>query len=106
MGHSTGGGEVTRYIGRHGTIRVAKAVLVSALPPIMVQCEANPEGLPIKVFDGLPTGLVKDRSQFYEGLATPFYGANRPGTEDSPGMLKQFSLCQRASPPQAHLPEH
>ena len=90
VGHSTGGGEVARYIGRHGTTRVAKAVLVSAVPPIMVQSAANPEGLPIEVFDGLRAGLIKDRSQFYKDLATPFYGANRPGAKVSQGVLDQF----------------
>jgi non-heme chloroperoxidase len=97
VGHSTGGGEVARYIGRHGTGRVAKAVLVSAVPPIMVQSEANPEGLPIEVFDELRTGLVKDRSQFYKDLATPFYGANRPGAQVSQGVLDQFWLWSMQS---------
>ena len=83
VGHSTGGGEVARYIGRHGTGRVAKAALVSAVPPIMLKSAANPEGLPVEVFDGLRAGLVKDRSQFYKDLATPFYGANRPGSRVS-----------------------
>jgi non-heme chloroperoxidase len=92
VGHSTGGGEVARYIGRHGTARVAKAVLVAAVPPIMVQTEANPEGLPIEVFDELRTNLVKDPSQFYRDLATPFYGANRPDARISQGMLDQFWL--------------
>jgi non-heme chloroperoxidase len=97
VGHSTGGGEVARYIGRHGTERVAKAALISAVPPIMVQSEANPEGLPIDVFDGLRAGLVKDRSQFYKDLATPFYGANRPGAEVSQGVLDQFWLWSMQS---------
>src|SRR6266581_3551065 len=97
VGHSTGGGEVTRYIGRHGTGRVAKAVLVSAVPPIMVKSDANPEGLPIEVFDGLREGLVKDRSQFYKDLATPFYGANRPGAKVSQGVLDQFWLWSMQS---------
>src|SRR5450755_856917 len=92
VGHSTGGGEVARYIGRHGTGRVAKAALVSAVPPIMLKSAANPEGLPMEVFDGLRTGLVKDRSQFYKDLATPFYGANRPGAQVSQGVLDQFWL--------------
>jgi non-heme chloroperoxidase len=92
VGHSTGGGEVARYIGRHGTSRVAKAVLVSAVPPIMVQSEANPEGLPIEVFDSLRAGLVMDRSQFYRDLALQFYGANRPGAKVSQGTLDQFWL--------------
>jgi non-heme chloroperoxidase len=92
VGHSTGGGEVARYIGRHGTSRVAKAVLVSAVPPLMLKTEANPEGLPLEVFDGLRAGLTKDRSQFYKDLAIQFYGANRPGAEVSQGVLDQFWL--------------
>jgi non-heme chloroperoxidase len=90
VGHSTGGGEVARYIGRHGTKKVRKAVLVSAVPPIMVQSDANPEGLPIATFDELRANLVKDRSQFYKDLATPFYGANREGATVSEGVLLQF----------------
>ena len=97
VGHSTGGGEVARYIGRHGTSRVAKAVLVAAVPPIMVQSDANPEGLPIEVFDDLRTGLMKDPSQFYEDLAVPFYGANRPDANVSKGMLHQFWLWSMQS---------
>jgi non-heme chloroperoxidase len=97
VGHSTGGGEVARYIGRHGTERVAKAALISAVPPIMVQSDTNPEGLPIDVFDGLRAGLVKDRSQFYKDLATPFYGANKPGAEVSEGVLEQFWLWSMQS---------
>ena len=97
VGHSTGGGEVARYIGRHGTSKVAKAVLVSAVPPIMVQSEANPEGLPISAFDELRTNLVKDRSQFYKDLATPFYGANREGSTVSEGVLLQFWLWSMQS---------
>ena len=97
VGHSTGGGEVARYIGRHGTSRVAKAVLVAAVPPIMVQSDANPEGLPIEVFDDLRAGLMKDPSQFYEDLATPFYGANRPEANVSQGMLHQFWLWSMQS---------
>ena len=77
VGHSTGGGEVTRYIGRHGTDRVAKAVLISAVPPLMLKTAANPEGLPIEVFDGLRQGLVKDRSQFWREFSVPFFGTNR-----------------------------
>jgi non-heme chloroperoxidase len=92
VGHSTGGGEVARYVGRHGTSRVARAVLIAAVPPIMLKTEANPEGLPIEVFDGLRASLVKDRSQFYRDLALPFYGANRPGAEVSQGVLDQFWL--------------
>jgi non-heme chloroperoxidase len=90
VGHSTGGGEVARYIGRHGTSRVAKAVLIAAVPPIMLKTAANPEGLPIEVFDGLRASLMKDRSQFYTDLAVMFYGANRPGAKVSQGLLDQF----------------
>ena len=92
VGHSTGGGEVTRYIGRHGSKRVAKVVLIAAVPPIMLQTPANPEGLPMEVFDGLRAGLVKDRSQFYKDLAIQFYGANRSGAKVSQGTLDQFWL--------------
>ncbi|MBZ9799574.1 alpha/beta fold hydrolase [Mesorhizobium sp. ES1-4] len=92
VGHSTGGGEVARYIGRHGTERVAKAVLIAAVPPIMVKTPANPEGLPIEVFDGIRVGLLKDRSQHYLDLARSFYGANRPGATVSQGVLDQFWL--------------
>jgi non-heme chloroperoxidase len=92
VGHSTGGGEVVRYIGRYGTKRVAKAVLIAAVPPIMLKTPANPEGLTMEVFDNLRAGITKDRSQFYKDLATPFYGANRPGAKVSLGMLDQFWL--------------
>jgi non-heme chloroperoxidase len=92
VGHSTGGGEVVRYIGRHGTKRVAKAVLIAAVPPLMLKTPANPEGLPIEVFDNMRSGLTKDRSQFYKDLATQFYGANRPGAKVSQGILDQFWL--------------
>jgi non-heme chloroperoxidase len=92
VGHSTGGGEVARYIGRHGTRRVAKAILIAAVPPIMVKSAANPEGLPLEVFDGLRRDILKDRSQFYKELAPMFYGANRPGAKVSQGMLDQFWL--------------
>jgi non-heme chloroperoxidase len=92
VGHSTGGGEVARYIGRHGSKRVAKLVLIAAVPPIMLKTQANPEGLPMEVFDGLRAGLVKDRSQFYKDLAIQFYGANRPGAKVSQGTLDQFWL--------------
>ena len=92
IGHSTGGGEVTRYIGRHGSKRVAKVVLIAAVPPIMLKSPANPEGLPMEVFDGLRAGLVKDRSQFYKDLAIQFYGANRAGANVSQGTLDQFWL--------------
>ena len=92
VGHSTGGGEVARYIGRHGTKRVSKVVLIAAVPPIMLKSAANPEGLPIEVFDNLRSGMAKDRSQFYKDLAISFYGANRPGAKVSQGMLDQFWL--------------
>ncbi|HET6808983.1 MAG TPA: alpha/beta hydrolase [Nitrososphaera sp.] len=92
VGHSTGGGEVVRYIARHGKERVAKAVLIAAVPPIMLKTPANTEGLPMEVFDNLRSGLTKDRSQFYKDLAIPFYGANRPGTKVSQGTLDQFWL--------------
>src|SRR3954467_12229270 len=90
VGHSTGGGEVARYIGRHGTSRLAKAVLIAAVPPIMLRTVANPQGLPIEVFDGLRASLVADRAQFYRELAIQFYGANRSGAKVSPGLLEQF----------------
>jgi non-heme chloroperoxidase len=92
VGHSTGGGEVARYIGRHGTLRVAKAVLVSAVPPLVLKTPANPEGTPMEVLDGLRDGLYKDRSQFYKDFAIPFYGANRPDANVSQGALDQFWL--------------
>src|SRR5262247_3311021 len=92
VGHSTGGGEVTRYIARHGSQRVAKAVLIAAVPPLMLKTPANPEGLPMEVFDGLRAGLVKDRSQTYREFASGFYGANRPGATVSQGILDQFWL--------------
>jgi non-heme chloroperoxidase len=92
VGHSTGGGEVARYIGRHGTKRVAKAVLISAIPPLMLKTEANPEGLPIEVFDELRAGVQKDRSQFFKDLSAPFYGANRPGAQVSQGLRDSFWL--------------
>ena len=92
VGHSTGGGEVARYIGRHGTSRVAKAVLIAAVPPLVLKTKSNPEGLPIDVFDGLRAGLFNDRSQFYKDFAMMFYGANRPGAKVSQGVLDQFWL--------------
>jgi non-heme chloroperoxidase len=92
VGHSTGGGEVTRYIGRYGTSRVAKAVLLGAIPPLMLQTEANPEGLPLKVFDDIRTGVATDRSQFYEDLSAAFYGANRSGNQVSQGTRDAFWL--------------
>jgi non-heme chloroperoxidase len=97
VGHSTGGGEVARYIGRHGTKRVAKAVLIAAVPPLMLKTTANPEGLPMEVFDGIRAGVVADRSQFYKDLAIQFYGANRPGAKVSQGILDQFWLWSMQS---------
>ncbi|MEF7613181.1 alpha/beta hydrolase [Aquincola sp. MAHUQ-54] len=91
VGFSTGGGEITRYIGRHGTRRVAAAVLVSAVPPLMLKTAANPIGLPIEVFDGIRAGQVADRSQLYKDLAAgPFFGFNRPGAKPSQGMIDSF----------------
>ena len=92
VGHSTGGGEVARYLGRHGTKRVSKAVLIAAVPPIMLKTSANPEGLPMEVFDGIRAGVARDRSQFYKDLAIQFYGANREGAKVSQGTLDQFWL--------------
>jgi non-heme chloroperoxidase len=92
VGHSTGGGEVARYIGRHGTARVAKAVLVSAVPPIMLKTDANPGGLPIEAFDAIRNGVAADRSQFFKDLTTPFYGADRPGAKVSQGVRDAFWL--------------
>src|SRR5262249_34162523 len=92
VGHSTGGGEAVRYISRHGSKRVAGAVLISAVPPLMIKTAANPEGLPIDVFDQMRAALAADRSQFYEDLAIQFYGANRPGAKVSQGLLDQFWL--------------
>jgi len=90
VGHSTGGGEVARYIGRHGTSRVAKAVLISAIPPLMVKTPDNPGGLPIEVFDEIRAGVLADRSQFFKDLSAPFYGANRPGAKISQGLRDSF----------------
>jgi non-heme chloroperoxidase len=92
IGHSTGGGEVARYIGRRGTRRVAKAVLIGAIPPLMLKTPANPGGLPIEVFDELRAGLLADRSQFYKDFSAPFYGANRPGAKVSQGLRDSFWL--------------
>jgi len=90
VGHSTGGGEVTRYIGSSGTSRVAKALLVGAIPPLMLQTQANVSGLPLETFDQLRTGLTQDRSQFYKDLSIPFYGANRAGSAVSQGLRDAF----------------
>ncbi|MFJ3799800.1 alpha/beta fold hydrolase [Streptomyces sp. NPDC090088] len=92
VGHSTGGGEVTRYTGRHGTGRVAKLVLLGAIPPLMLKTDANPEGLPLKVFDEIREGVATDRSQFYEDLSAAFYGANRDGSTVSQGTRDEFWL--------------
>jgi non-heme chloroperoxidase len=92
VGHSTGGGEVARYIGRHGTTRVSKAVLIGAVPPIMLKTAANPGGLPIDAFDQIRAGVVADRSQFFKDLSAPFYGANRSGAKVSQGLRDFFWL--------------
>ena len=92
IGHSTGGGEVARYIGRHGTKRVAKAVLIGAIPPLMLKTPANPGGLPIDVFDQLRNSVVEDRSTFWKDLSMPFYGYNRPGAKISEGVRESFWL--------------
>jgi non-heme chloroperoxidase len=92
VGHSTGGGEITRYMGRHGTARVAKAVLLGAVPPLMLKTEANPGGLPLEVFDSIRKGTYDDRAQFYWDLTTPFYGYNRAGAKVSEGVRRSFWL--------------
>lgn len=92
VGHSTGGGEVARYIGRHGTKRVARAVLIASVPPLMLKTAANPGGLPIEVFDQFRAGILADRSQFYRDTAVPFYGANRPNAKVSQGLRDSFWL--------------
>ncbi|CAG0995696.1 partial Non-heme chloroperoxidase, partial [Burkholderiales bacterium] len=92
VGHSTGGGEVARYIGRHGTKRVAKAVLIGSVTPLMLKTAANPGGLPMEVFDGIRAGVLADRSQFFKDLTTPFYGANRPNAKVSQGLRDSFWL--------------
>jgi non-heme chloroperoxidase len=93
VGHSTGGGEVTRYLGRHGTKRVAKAVLIGAVPPLMLKTDKNPEGLPITVFDQIRADVLVDRSQFYKDLSLPFYGYNRPNAKISQGVRDNFWLA-------------
>ena len=90
VGHSTGGGEVARYIGRHGTKRVAKAVLLGAVPPQMLKTETNPGGLPLEVFDGIRAGVLADRAQFFKDLTMPFYGYNRTGAKISEGVRDSF----------------
>ncbi len=90
VGHSTGGGEVARYIGRHGSARVAKTVLISAVPPLMLKTDANPLGLPLSAFDQLRTAVQADRAQFFKDLSAPFYGANRPGNAVTQGLRDSF----------------
>jgi non-heme chloroperoxidase len=90
VGHSTGGGEVARYIGRHGSKRVAKAVLIGAVTPLMLKTDANPGGLPMETFDGIRSAVLADRSQFFKDLTAPFYGANRPGAKVSQGVRDSF----------------
>jgi non-heme chloroperoxidase len=92
VGHSTGGGEVARYIGRHGTTRVSKAALIGAVTPLMLKTDSNPNGLPMKVFDDIRAGVIGDRSQFFKDLSAPFYGANRPGARVSQGLRDSFWL--------------
>jgi non-heme chloroperoxidase len=92
VGHSTGGGEVARYIGRHGTARVAKAVLIGAVPPLMLQTDANPGGLPMEAFARIRASVLADRSQFFKDLSAPFYGANRPDSKVSQGLRDSFWL--------------
>ena len=92
VGHSTGGGELARYFGRHGTKRVAQAVLISAVPPLMVKTAANPAGLPMEAFDQIRQGVLNDRAQFFKDLSAPFYGANRPGAQVSQGLRDSFWL--------------
>jgi non-heme chloroperoxidase len=92
VGHSTGGGEVARYIGRHGTRRVAKAVLIGAVPPLMLKTAANPGGLPIDAFDQMRASTLADRAQFFKDISAPFYGANRPGAKVSQGLRDSFWL--------------
>jgi non-heme chloroperoxidase len=104
VGHSTGGGEVTRYIGRHGTGRVAKVALIGAIPPLMLKTEANPGGLPITTFDELRAGVVSDRSRFFKELSLPFYGYNRPGAKVSDGVRSSFwRQCMMAGFPASYF---
>ena len=104
VGHSTGGGVVTRYIGKHGNSRVAGAVLISAIPPLMLKTDANPGGLPMEVFDGLRKNVQTDRAQFWYDLFVPFYGANRPGVKVSDGIRESFWLqCSMAGFPAAYF---
>ena len=104
VGHSTGGGVVAHYIGRFGTKRVAKAVLISAVPPLMLKTEANPDGIPLEVFDSLRSGIQADRPQFWKGFATSFFGTNREGTSVSEGVLDSFWLqCSMTGFPGSYL---
>ena len=104
VGHSTGGGEVTRYIGRHGTKRVAKAVLISAIPPLLVKTPGNPDGIPIELFDGLRAQIVADRAKFWKDFCDPFFGYNRPGAKISEGVRDAFWLqCEMGGFPAACL---
>jgi non-heme chloroperoxidase len=102
VGHSTGGGEVARYIGRHGSKRVAAAVLISSVPPLMVKTEKNPGGLPISVFDGLRAAYVENRPQFYKDITLPFYGYNRPGAKISEGVREHWWLQGMSGGIKAH----
>ncbi|WP_332307965.1 alpha/beta hydrolase [Elstera litoralis] len=107
IGFSTGGGEVARYIGRHGTARVAKAVLVSAVPPLMLKTDTNPGGLPLEVFDGIRAGSLADRSKLYQDVASgPFFGFNRPGAVASQGMIDSFWLQGMMGGHKKHLRQH
>ncbi len=104
VGHSTGGGVVARYIGRHGTARVAKAVLISAIPPLLVKTPANPDGIPIEVFDDLRKNIKADRFQFWKEFAVPFYSLNRPGAKISDGLAQSFwTQCSMAGFPASYL---
>jgi non-heme chloroperoxidase len=102
VGHSTGGGEVVRYLARHGTKRVAKAVLISAVPPLMLKTEKNPGGLPMSVFDGLRAALAANRPQFYKDITLPFYGYNRPGAKISEGIREHWWLQGMVGGMKAH----
>ena len=102
IGHSTGGGEVARFLGRHGASRVAKAVLVSAVPPVMVKSDANPIGTPIEAFDGLRASLAANRAQFYRDITVPFYGYNRPGAVISQGVQDHWWLQGMMGGAKAH----
>ena len=102
VGHSTGGGEVARYLGRHGALRVAKAVLISAVPPLMLKTEKNPGGLPLSVFDGLRATLTANRPQFYQDITLPFYGYNRPGAKISEGIRERWWLQGMMGSVKAH----